>query len=102
MSELSIINNNAIKLQNIPVIKHLVSEYISTGKTLLEKHKKDEFYKITDWYSQKLNSSLESFPKEFHNEVFVNPIVEFQKYISQNYDFATTSFGIYMKNIIRV
>jgi uncharacterized membrane protein len=101
LSELSIINNNAIKLQNIPIMKHLVSEYISTSKTLLEKDKKDKFYKITDWYSQKLNSSLESFPKEFQNEVFVNPLLEFEEYLSQNYDFATTSFNIYMKNIIK-
>jgi uncharacterized membrane protein len=101
LSELSIINNNAVKLENIPVMKHLVLEYISTGKTLLENDKKDKFYKVTDWYSQKLTSSLESFPKEFQNEVFLNPLLEFQEYLSQNYDFATTSFSIYMKNIIK-
>jgi uncharacterized membrane protein len=101
LSELSIINNNAIKLQNIPIMKHFVIEYISTSKTLLENDKKDKFNKITDWYSQKLYSSLESIPKDFQNEVFVNPLLEFQEYLSQNYDFATTSFSIYMKNIIK-
>jgi uncharacterized membrane protein len=101
LSELSIINNNAIKLQNIPIMKHFVIEYISTSKTLLENDKKDKFNKITDWYSQKLYSSLESIPKDFQNEVFVNPLLEFQEYLSQNYDFAKTSFSIYMKNIIK-
>lgn len=101
LSELSIINNSANKQQNIPIMKHLISEYISASKTLLENDKKEKFYLLTNWFSQKLNYSLESFSKEFQNEVFVNPLLEFQEYLSQNYDFVTTSFSIYMKNIIK-
>ena len=101
LSELSIINNSANKQQNIPIMKHLISEYISASKTLLENDKKEKFYLLTNWFSQKLNYSLESFSKEFQNEVFVNPLLDFQEYLSQNYDFVTTSFSIYMKNIIK-
>ncbi len=100
-SELSIIHNSAVKQQNIPIMKHLVSEYVSSSKTLLENDKKDKFYLFTNWYAQKLNYSLDSFSKEFQTEVFVDPLLDFQKYLSQNYEYTTTSFGIYMKNIIK-
>ncbi|MGI9010526.1 MAG: DUF2254 family protein [Nitrososphaeraceae archaeon] len=101
-SELSIINNSVTKQQNIPVMKHLVSEYVSTSKTLLEDDKKEKFYLLTNWFSQKLIYSLESFSKEFHNEVFVDSLVDFQNYLSQNYEYTKTSFGIYMRNIIKI
>ena len=102
LSELSIINNSANKQQNIPIMKHLISEYISASKTLLENDKKEKFYLLTNWFSQKLNYSLESFSKEFQNEVFVDPLLEFQNYLSQNYEYTKDSFGIYMRNIFKI
>jgi uncharacterized membrane protein len=102
LSELSLINNYATKQNNIPIMRHLVSEYISSSKTLLENDKKNKFYLFTDWFSQNLNYSLESFPKEFHNEVFSHPLIEFQKYLLEYYEYVITSFNIYMKNIIKV
>jgi len=100
LSELSIIINYATKQKNIPIMRHLVGEYISSSKTLLENDKKNKFYLITDWFSQNLHYSLESFPKEFHNEVFSHPLIEFQKYLLEYYEYVITSFNIYMKNII--
>ncbi len=102
LSELSLINNYATIQKNIPIMRHLVSEYISSSKTLLENDKKDKFYLFTDWFSQNLNYSLESCPKEFHNEVFSHPLTEFQKYLLEYYEYVITSFNIYMKNIIKV
>ncbi len=101
-SELSIINNSVTKQQNIPVMKHLIDEYISTSKTLLENDKKEKFYLLTNWFSQKLNYSLGSFSKEFQNEVFVSPLLDFEKYLFQNYEYTKTSFGIYMRDIIKI
>ena len=101
-TELSIINNRATKLQNIPILKHFISEYISTSKTLLENGKKEKFYLFTNWYSQELTYSLESLSKEFQNKLFVSPLLDFQNYLSQNYEYAKTSFEIYMKNIIKL
>jgi uncharacterized membrane protein len=100
-SELSILNDNMTKEENIPSIKHFIYEYVTTSKTLLENGKKDEFYLFTDWYSQKLNYSISSLSKEFQNEL-VSPLLEFQKYLSQNYEYAKNSFNIYMKNIIKI
>jgi len=102
LSELSIIINYATKQKNIPIMRHLVGEYISSSKTLLENDKKNKFYLFTDWFSQNLHYSLESFPKEFHNEVFSHPLIEFQKYLLEYYEYVITSFNIYMKNIIKV
>lgn len=102
LSELSIINNNAKKQQNIPVMKHIVGEYISSSKTLLENDKKEKFYLLTNWFSQKLNYSLESFEEEFQNEIFVIPLLEFQNYLSKNYVYTKDSFGIYMRNIFKI
>jgi hypothetical protein len=57
LSDLSIINNMANTAENIPIIKHILSEYISFSKALLEKEKNDEFYLITNWYSKMLFST---------------------------------------------
>ena len=89
------------KEENVPSIKHFIYEYVSTSKTLLENGKKDEFYLFTNWYSQKLSYSLPSLSKEFQNEL-LSPLLEFQKYLSQNYEYAKSSFNIYMKNIIKI
>lgn len=102
LSELSVINTSATSKRDIPIIKHIISEYISTSKTLLENGKKEQFDLLTNWYSQKLIYSLEPLSKEFQDEIFVTPLFGFQKYLAQNYDYAKTSFDIYMKDIIRI
>jgi Predicted membrane protein (DUF2254) len=101
-SELSIINNNTIKEENIPIIKHLMNEYISTSKTLLEDNKKDKFDLVTNWYSKLLNHSFHSLSKVHIDDFMLNPLADFQTYLSQNYEYATTSFNIYMKNMIKM
>jgi uncharacterized membrane protein len=105
LSELYIINHNTVKGENIPIIKHFMNEYISISKTLLENDKKDKFDLVTDWYSQILNYSFHSFhslSKEHINNFMINPLIDFQKYLYQNYEYATASFNIYMKNIIKI
>ena len=98
-------NENNIDTENINKCQNSLSSNSSINsrhsKTLLENDKKDKFYLFTNWYAQKLNYSLDSFSKEFQTEVFVDPLLDFQKYLSQNYEYTTTSFGIYMKNIIK-
>ncbi len=100
LSDLSIINNMANTAENIPIIKHILSEYISFSKELLEKEKNDEFYLITNWYSKMLlSTSYKSLPKEFYNELFIFPLLDFQKNLLQNYSHIKNGFDIYMKEI---
>jgi hypothetical protein len=100
LSDLSIINNMANTAENIPIIKHILSEYISFSKELLEKGKNDEFYLITNWYSKiLLSTSYKSLPKEFYHELFIVPLLDFQKNLLQNYSHIKNGFDIYMKEI---
>ena len=100
LSDLSIINNMANTAENIPIIKHILSEYISFSKELLEKEKNDEFYLITNWYSKMLlSTSCKSLPKEFYHELFIVPLLDFQKNLLQNYSHIKNGFDIYMKEI---
>ena len=100
LSDLSIINNMANTAENIPIIKHILSEYISFSKELLEKEKNEEFYLITNWYSKMLLSiSSKSLPKEFYHELFIVPLLDFQKDLLQNYSHIKNGFDIYMKEI---
>ena len=102
-SELSIINNMATTAENIPIVKHILAEYISFSKELLENEKNDEFYLITDWYSKTLlSASIKSLSREFQYELFVVPLVDFQNFIMDNYPYIKKGFDIYMKNIISV
>ena len=100
LSDLSIINNMANTAENIPIIKHILSEYISFSKELLEKEKNEEFYLITNWYSKMLlSTSYKSLPKEFYHELFIVPLLDFQKDLLQNYSHIKNGFDIYMKEI---
>ena len=102
-SDLSIINNMATTAENIPIVKHILAEYISFSKELLENEKNDEFYLITDWYSKTLlSASIKSLSREFQYELFVVPLVDFQNFIMDNYPYIKKGFDIYMKNIISV
>lgn len=102
-SDLSIINNMATTAENIPIVKHILAEYISFSKELLENEKNDEFYLITDWYSKTLlSASIKSLSKEFQYELFIVPLVDFQNFIMDNYPYIRKGFDIYMKNIISV
>jgi uncharacterized membrane protein len=101
LSDLSIINNMANTAENIPVIKHILSEYISFSKTLLEKEKNDEFYLITNWYSKMLFlTSYKSLPKEFYHELFIVSLLNFQQDLLKNYPHIKNGFDIYMKDIL--
>ena len=100
LSDLSIINNMANTAENIPIIKHILSEYISFSKELLEKEKNEEFYLITNWYSKMLlSTSYKSLPKEFYHELFIVPLLDFQKNLQKNYSHIKNGFDIYMKEI---
>lgn len=101
LSDLSIINNMANTAENIPVIKHILSEYISFSKALLEKEKNDEFYLITNWYSKMLFlTSYKSLPKEFYHELFIVSLLNFQQDLLKNYPHIKNGFDIYMKDIL--
>ena len=100
LSELSIINSNIFKDENIPVIEHFMGEYFFSSKTLLENDKKNEFKSLTDWYSKILSYSFKSLTKEFQNEVILIPLSDFRNYISGNYPSMKNSFDIYMQDII--
>ena len=100
-TDLSIINNMSTTAENIPIIKHILAEYISFSKELLENERNDEFYLITNWYSKTLlSATFKSLPKEFHNEVFIIPLQDFQNFLLYNYPYIKNGFDIYMKNII--
>ena len=100
-TDLSTINNMSTTAENIPIIKHILAEYISFSKELLENEKNDEFYSITNWYSKTLlYASLKSLPKEFHNELFIIPLQDFQNFLLYNYPYIKNGFDIYMKNIM--
>lgn len=101
LSDLSIINNMANTAENIPIIKHILSEYISFSKALLEKEKNDEFYFITNWYSKMLFlTSYKSLPKEFYHELFIVSLLNFQQDLLKNYPHIKNGFDIYMKDIL--
>ena len=102
-TDLSIINNMSTTAENIPIIKHILAEYISFSKELLENERNDEFYLITNWYSKTLlSATFKSLPKEFHNEVFIIPLQDFQNFLLYNYPYIKNGFDIYMKNIMNI
>ena len=100
-SDLSIISNMSTTAENIPIIKHILAEYISFSKELLENEKNDEFYLITNWYSKTfLHTSFKSLPKEFQHELFINPLQDFRNFLLYNYPHIKKGFDIYMNNIM--
>ena len=101
LSDLSMINNMANTAENIPIMKHILLEYISVSKELLEREKNDEFYLITNWYSKMLNSnSYKPISKEFSHELFIVPLLDFQKELQYKYPHIKSRFDIYMKDIL--
>ncbi len=101
LSDLSMINNMANTAENIPIMKHILLEYISVSKELLEREKNDEFYLITNWYSKMLNSnSYKPISKEFSHELFIVPLLDFQKELQYKYPHIKSRFDIYMKDIM--
>jgi hypothetical protein len=101
LSDLSIINNMANTAENIPIMKHILLEYISFSKELLENEKNDEFYLITNWISKMLlSNSYKPISKEFSHELFIVPLLDFQKELLYNYPHIKSRFDIYMNDIL--
>ena len=101
LSDLAIINNMSNTAENIPIIKHILLEFISFSKELLENENDDKFYLITNWYSKLLlSTSYKSLSKQFYHEIFIVPLLDFQNYLLYNYPHIKNGFDIYMKDIL--
>ena len=101
LSDLAIINNMGNTAENIPIIKHILLEFISFSKELLENENDDKFYLITNWYSKLLlSTSYKSLSKQFYHEIFIVPLLDFQNYLLYNYPHIKNGFDIYMKDIL--
>ena len=58
------------------------------------------FYLITNCYSKMLlSTSYKSLPKEFYHELFIVPLLDFQKNLLQNYTHIKNGFDIYEGDI---
>ena len=102
-SELSIIFNEAVRGNHIPIITHFVDEYVNLGSAILELEppKSSEiFTRAADWFSQLLGGgALDNFPDQLKKHI-KKPLAKFADDLSNNSPQASRIMKIYFKNIV--
>lgn len=102
MDELSIITNIAADEKHLPIITHILCEYISLCHAILEfepHRSSEEFAKITDWFSKQLSYAYTKFPTHLKEQI-ITPIIKFREYLAVKSPQSIRTFLIYMKDII--
>jgi uncharacterized membrane protein len=99
--ELSVIIDKILITRNVPIINHIVSEYIAQCNSLVRKDKHQEFRMLTDWCSGQLSLVSKALPPHLSSS-FIEQLLTFKKDLEKGQPQFAKLFDIYMKNIISI
>ncbi|CAN5779886.1 hypothetical protein BH23THE1_BH23THE1_26820 [soil metagenome] len=99
LAELSIVTDKILTTRNVPLIDHLVREYIAQCKNLIREAKYEEFRMLTDWCSGQVTLALESFPL-YLSTSFIEQLLNFKKDLENSHPHFDKLYHIYMENIL--
>ncbi len=97
--ELSTMIDKILTTRNVPLIHHLVNEYIAQCKNLIRDSKHEEFRVLTEWCSSQLSLALKDFPLHLSTS-FIDLLLNFQKDLENTQPPFAKLFHIYMKDIV--
>jgi uncharacterized membrane protein len=97
--ELSTIIDKILTTRNVPLINHIVSEYIAQCKSLIREDKHEEFRILSDWCSSQLSLALKTFPLHLSSS-FIEQLLNFKKDLENGQPHFEKLFDIYMKDIV--
>lgn len=97
--ELSTIVDKILTTRNVPLIYHIVSEYITQCKNLVREEKDEEFRLLSDWCSGQLSLALKAFPLHL-SSTFIEQLLTFQKDLENSPPQFAKLFDMSMKDII--
>jgi Predicted membrane protein (DUF2254) len=97
--ELSTIIDKILTARNVPLIHHLVNEYIAQCKNLIREDKYEEFRVLTDWCSSQLSLALKDFPLHLSTS-FIDLLLSFKKDLEDTQPPFAKLFNTYMKDIV--
>ncbi|HKO65687.1 MAG TPA: DUF2254 family protein [Candidatus Nitrosocosmicus sp.] len=99
--ELSVIIDKILITRNVPIINHIVSEYIAQCNSLVRQDKHQEFRMLTDWCSGQLSLVSKALPPHLSSS-FIEQLLIFKKDLEKGQPQFAKLFDIYMKNIISI
>jgi hypothetical protein len=97
--ELSTIVDKILTKRNIPLIYHIVSEYITQCKNLVREGKDEEFRLLSDWCSGQLSLALKTFPLHL-SSTFIEQLLTFKRDLENSPSQFAKLFDMSMKDII--
>ena len=97
--ELSTMMDKILTTRNVPLVYHIVSEYIAQCKNLVRQDKHEEFRVLTDWCSGQLSLVLKTLPPHLTSS-FIKQLLNFKKDLENDQPRFAKLFDIYMKDII--
>ncbi|MDP8907409.1 MAG: DUF2254 domain-containing protein [Thermoproteota archaeon] len=97
--ELSTIVDKIIHTRHIPIMRHMVTEYVSLSKNLVRDSKDSEFSMLTDWSSGQVLLAVKSFPQHLCVS-FVDPLLEFKKELENRQPLFSHLFSMHMKDVL--
>lgn len=97
--ELSTIVDKILQTRHIPVMRHMVTEYVSLSKNLVRDSKEREFSILTDWSSGQVLLAAQSFPQHLCIS-FVDPLLEFKKELENRQPHFSHLFRMHMKDVL--
>lgn len=97
--ELSTIVDKILTTRNVPLVFHIVSEYITQCKNLVREGKDDEFRLLSDWCSGQLFLALKTFPLHL-SSTFIEQLLTFKKDLENSLPQFAKLFNMSMKDIV--
>ena len=96
--ELSTIIDKILTTRNVPLIYHIVNEYITQCKNLVREGKQEEFGLLSDWCSGQLSLALNTFPPHL-SSAFIEQLLTFKKDLENGLPQFAKLFDMSMKDI---
>ena len=90
--------DKVLTTRNVPLINHIVSEYIAQCKNLVREDKHKEFRILSDWSSSGLSLALKTFPLHLSSS-FIEQLLNFKKDLENGHPQFVNLFDMYMKDI---
>lgn len=97
--ELSTIVDKILITRNVPLIYHIVNEYIAQCKNLVRVGKDEEFRLLSDWCAGQLSLTLKIFPPHL-SSTFIKQLLTFKKDLENSPSQFAKLFAMSMKDII--
>lgn len=92
--------NKVLTTRHVPLIYHIVSQYITQCNNLAHEGKDEEFRLLSDWYSgQQLSLALKTFPLHL-SSTFIEQLTTFKKDLENSPPQFAKLFDLSMKDII--